>query len=291
MAANLLTPDPWNKLQRATAARIALGRAGGSLPMRAWLDFKLAHAAARDAVHCPFDAEKVASDIRSLGVEVIVVDSAAGDRMTFLQRPDLGRRLDDRSRFALQECSPHAPREGVLHAGFDRELDSTELAEVSRTEREDYTDLAIVVSDGLSALAVHRHAPTVLAALLPRLQTDAWRVAPVVVARFGRVALQDEVGQVLGAQLALMLIGERPGLGSPDSLGAYLVYCPRPGNTDANRNCVSNVRPEGLPCEVAAQTLHYLLTESRRRKLSGVALKDERTIHEAAPVRELGSKE
>jgi ethanolamine ammonia-lyase small subunit len=251
-----------------------LGRAGGSLLTRAWLEFKSAHAAARDAVHYPFDPEKIAGEIRALGVDVILVDSAAGDRMTFLQRPDLGRRLDDRSRFALQECSPHAPREGVLHA-----------------EREGYTDLAIVVSDGLSALAVHRHAPTVLAALLPRLQADEWRIAPVVVACFGRVALQDEIGYVLGAQLALSLIGERPGLGSPDSLGAYLVYGPRPGNTDANRNCVSNVRPEGLPCEVAGQTLHYLLTESRRRRLSGVALKDERTIQIATPVRELGAKE
>jgi ethanolamine ammonia-lyase small subunit len=263
MSNNPLTPDPWHSLRSATAARIALGRAGGSLPTRAWLEFKLAHAAARDAVHFPFDAEKIAGDIRALGVDVVVVQSAAGDRMTFLQRPDLGRRLDDRSRFALQECSPHAPREEILHA-----------------EREDYTDLAIVVSDGLSALAVHRHALTVLTALLPRLQADGWKIAPIVVARFARVALQDEIGQVLGTQLALTLIGERPGLGSPDSLGAYLVYGPRPGNTDAHRNCVSNVRPEGLPCEVAAETLHYLLTESCRRRLSGVGLKDERTLRD-----------
>jgi ethanolamine ammonia-lyase small subunit len=149
--------------------------------------------------------------------------------------------------------------------------------------------LAIVVSDGLSALAVHRHAPAVLAALLPRLKADGWRIAPIVVARFGRVALQDEIGQVLGTQLALSLIGERPGLGSPDSLGAYLVYAPRPGNTDANRNCVSNVRPEGLPCAAAAETLHYLLTESRRRRLSGVGLKDERTLLNAHSTRSLRS--
>jgi ethanolamine ammonia-lyase small subunit len=268
---SLVTPDLWNRLQSATSARIALGRAGGSLPTRAWLEFKSAHAAARDAVHFPFDAEKIAGDIRALGAEAIVVDSAADDRMTFLQRPDLGRRLDDRSRFALQECSPHAPREGVLHA-----------------ECEDYTDLAIVVSDGLSAWAVHRHAPSVLAALLPRLKADGWQIAPVIVARFGRVALQDEIGQVLGTQLALTLIGERPGLGSPDSLGAYLVYAPGPGNTDANRNCVSNVRPEGLPCDVAAETLHYLLSESRRRRLSGVGLKDERTLPTVDKIRALG---
>jgi ethanolamine ammonia-lyase small subunit len=261
-----VTPDAWNKLKHATSARIALGRAGGSLPTRAWLEFKSAHAAARDAVHYPFDAKQLAADISALGVEVIVVNSAAGDRLTFLQRPDLGRQLDDQSRFALQECSPHAPREGDLHA-----------------EREDYTkdynwDLAIIVSDGLSALAVHRQAPALLAALLPRLAADRWRVAPIVVSRFGRVALQDEIGQVLGVELALTLIGERPGLGSPDSLGAYLIHGPRPGNTDANRNCVSNVRPEGLPCDLAAETIHYLLTESRRRRLSGVGLKDERTL-------------
>ncbi len=181
--------------------------------------------------------------------------------MTFLQRPDLGRRLDDRCRFALQE------------------LKRPDIA----------SELAIVVSDGLSALAVHRHASTVLAALLPRLKADGWRIAPIVIARFGRVSLQDEVGHVLGTQLALSLIGERPGLGSPDSLGAYLVYAPRPGNTDANRNCVSNVRPEGLPCAAAAETLHYLLTESRRRRLSGVGLKDERTLRDDRPTHRINA--
>jgi ethanolamine ammonia-lyase small subunit len=266
-----VTPDAWNRLQHATSARIALGRAGGSLPTRAWLEFKSAHAAARDAVHHPFDAKRLAADIAALGVEVMVVNSAAGDRQTFLQRPDLGRRLDDRSRLMLEERRPHAPREERLH-----------------TKREDYTwDLAVIVCDGLSALAAHRHAPAVLAPLLPKMR--GWNLAPIVVARFGRVALQDEIGQILGAQLALMLIGERPGLGSPDSLGAYLVYGPRPGNTDANRNCVSNVRPEGLPCDVAAETIHYLLTESRRRRLSGVGLKDERTIQNEKLVRALGS--
>ncbi|HEX2477551.1 MAG TPA: ethanolamine ammonia-lyase subunit EutC [Lacipirellulaceae bacterium] len=246
----LITRDAWTKLRSATPARIALGRAGGSLPTSEWLDFKSAHAAARDAVHCEFDAEELAAQINALGVEVIVVDSAADNRHTYLQRPDLGRRLNERSRYELQEL----PRP---QAAFD---------------------LAIIISDGLSALSVHRQAAPLLSALLARLRAGVWHLAPIIVARFGRVALQDEVGQVLGAQLALMLIGERPGLGSPDSLGAYLVHNPRPGNTDANRNCVSNIRPEGLPHEAAAETIHYLLTEARQRRLSGVQLKDQRAL-------------
>jgi ethanolamine ammonia-lyase small subunit len=242
-----VTPDAWEMLRSATSARIALGRAGGSLPTRAWLDFKSAHAAARDAVHCVFDAEQLAAELGTLSAQAVIVDSAAPDRRTYLLRPDLGRRLDEPSRYALQE----------LRSGTDH-------------------DLVIVVSDGLSALAAHRQARPLLEVLLPKLKDDQWRIAPIVVARFGRVALEDEVGQLMGAQLALMLIGERPGLGSPDSLGAYLVYGPRPGNTDASRNCVSNIRPEGLPIDAAAETIRYLVTEARCRRLSGIGLKDER---------------
>lgn len=242
------TPDTWNELRRCTSARIALGRAGGSLPTHEWLSFKSAHAAAREAVHCEFDADELAGEIAQLSTEVLIVDSAAGDRVTYLQRPDLGRRLQDRSRWELQQrVRPDHPQ-----------------------------DLAIIVSDGLSALAVHRQAGPLLGALLPKLVAEGWQLAPIVVARFGRVALQDEIGQVLGAKLAVMLIGERPGLGSPDSLGAYIVCGPRPGNTDANRNCVSNIRPEGLPLESAAETIYYLLSEARRRRVSGVQLKDDR---------------
>lgn len=245
-----VTNDPWSALRNATSARIALGRAGGSLPTHEWLDFKSAHAAARDAVHIEFDAEQLAGQIAALGIQAFIVDSAAGDRAEFLQRPDRGRRLA-------------APSQQLLE-GF-----------VAPPER---LDLAIVVSDGLSALAVQTQAAPLLAALLPLLRGDGWRVAPIVVARFGRVALEDQVGALLGAQLALMLLGERPGLGSPDSLGAYLVYDPKPGNTDAQRNCVSNIRPEGLPIPAAAETIRYLLNESRRRQLSGVQLKDQRVL-------------
>jgi ethanolamine ammonia-lyase small subunit len=224
-----------------------MGRAGGSLPTQHWLDFQAAHAAARDAVHAPFDAEQLAADIRRLGVDVVVTDSAAESRRQFLLRPDLGRRLADRSRFEIEQL-PTAPD----------------------------VDLSIVVSDGLSAIAAQRHCVPFLSALLPKLQDEGWRLSPIVVARRGRVALQDEIGQLFGAKMALILIGERPGLGSPDSLGAYIVYNPRPGNTDAHRNCVSNIRPEGLANAAAAGTIDYLLTEAHRRRISGTALKDDR---------------
>jgi ethanolamine ammonia-lyase small subunit len=243
---SVVTSDGWNRLASATPARIALGRAGGSLPTHEWLNFKSAHAAARDAVHNEFHAEELSREISALGIETIIVDSAAHDRLTFLQRPDLGRQLDDVS---PQRPRPFAP-----------------------------STIAVVVSDGLSALAVHRQAPPLLKALLPQFRKDGIALAPVVIARFGRVALQDQIGQLLGAELALMLIGERPGLGSPDSLGAYLVYAPKPGNTDANRNCVSNIRPEGLPIAAAADTIHYLVIEALRRRSSGIGLKDERGL-------------
>jgi ethanolamine ammonia-lyase small subunit len=253
----LVTPDAWSRLREATPARIALGRAGGSLPTREWLEFKAAHAAARDAVHNEFDADGLAAEIAALGVEAVVVDSAAPDRFAYLQRPELGRRLKPASQELLNA------RGGAGAA----------------------PELAIIVSDGLSALAAHRQTSAVLAALLPLLSADGWRLAPIVVARFGRVAVEDQIGQLLGAKFALMLIGERPGLGSPDSLGAYLVYGPRVGNTDAHRNCVSNIRPEGLTPAAAARTLHFLLTESRRRRISGTQLKDERALDGPLPTR------
>jgi ethanolamine ammonia-lyase small subunit len=244
------TADAWQQLRGATSARIALGRAGGSLPTEEWLDFKSSHAAARDAVHNHFHADDLAREVSALGLETVTVESAAADRMTFLQRPDLGRRLTSESAQRLEQL---------------------EL-------RERPSALSIIVSDGLSALAVHRQAQPLLAALIPQLRDRQISLAPIVIARFGRVALMDEIGDLLGAELALILIGERPGLGSPDSLGAYLVYDPKPGNADANRNCVSNIRPEGLPIAAAADTLVYLISESLRRRLSGVGLKDERVL-------------
>jgi ethanolamine ammonia-lyase small subunit len=238
-------PDPWSALRRHTPARIALGRSGASLPTHEVLAFSLAHAQARDAVHTAFSAQTVADAIEGLGLPTLVVDSAAPDRVTYLRRPDLGRRLSDSSRDLLSG-RPSKP-----------------------------ADLAIVVADGLSSTAVHAHAAPLIAALLPLTRAERWTLAPIVIARQARVALGDEVGEILGARLVLLLVGERPGLSSPDSLGAYLTFAPRVGLTDAARNCVSNIRGEGLSYEQAAFKLAWLAREALRQGESGVALKDE----------------
>ncbi|MBI5440464.1 MAG: ethanolamine ammonia-lyase subunit EutC [Deltaproteobacteria bacterium] len=244
---DFVTSDPWRALRRFTAARIALGRAGHALPTRELLDFQLAHARARDAVHLPFEAEALGDELRRDGFDVLCVDSAAGTREVYLRRPDLGRRLDPASRKLL---------EGRASPGG--------------------CDAAFVLADGLSPLAVHRNAGALLRAAAGRLSGLGWRIAPVVVARQGRVALGDEIGALLRSELVAVLFGERPGLSAADSLGIYLTYGPRPGRTDAERNCISNVRPEGLGYEEAADALVYLMTEARRRRLTGIALKDER---------------
>ena len=241
-------PDPWIGLRAHTAARIALGRAGGSLPTRELLDFNLAHARARDAVQAELDLTRLAGALAPLGLPLVTLASAAGTRLAYLQRPDLGRRLAPDSREELQRLAANAGA----------------------------PDLVVIVSCGLSAPAAQRQAPPLLNLLIPRLHAEQWQLAPLVIVPRGRVAIEDEIGELLQARLALILLGERPGLSSPDSLGAYLVHTPRPGRTDADRNCVSNIRPEGLSLDAAAETLHYLLTASRVRGLSGIALKDER---------------
>jgi ethanolamine ammonia-lyase small subunit len=257
------TTDPWIHLRRHTAARIALGRAGGSLPTRAVLDFAMAHAAARDAVLAEVDWDRLAADLKGLGLASVRLASAAGDRHSYLQRPDLGRRLDDASREVVTGAPVDAGGAPVL---------------------------ALIVSDGLSAPAAQSQAPALLGALLPLLRSDGITTSPAYLVRHGRVAVQDEIGQGAGARVALILLGERPGLGTPDSLGAYLVFGPRPGRSDAERNCVSNIHPNGLPFPAAAATLAYLIAESLRRQLSGVTLKDERAlaIRNDAPPRALG---
>lgn len=252
-----VTVNPWQTLRRFTAARIALGRSGVSQPTAEQLAFQLAHAQARDAVHLALDPEALSETLTAAcsGVQCVSVQSAAQDRHVYLQRPDLGRRLDEASRMKLA-----ALRNDPAVAG-------------------PRFDLAFVIADGLSALAIVQNAAPFLRALMPRLA--GWRIAPITIVQQGRVAIGDEIAHLLDAQIVVVLIGERPGLSSPDSMGLYLTYAPRPGLTDANRNCISNVRTAGLTCEAAAFKLHYLLSESQRRQLSGVMLKDE-TASESA---------
>ena len=228
------------RLRDYTPARVELGRCGVSLPTRALLEFQLARAKARDAVHLPLAVNSMVVELKLKGIDSIALESAARDRDEYLKRPDLGRRLSDDSRERLVP-----PRANY--------------------------DAAFAIADGLSALAVHRHAVPLLELLLRDLD---WRVAPVAIVEQGRVAIGDEIGEAMGARMVVVLIGERPGLSSPDSLGAYLTWQPRPGRTDAERNCISNIRAEGLSYAAAAHKLLFLMNESRRLKLSGVRLKE-----------------
>lgn len=233
----------WSRLRNLTAARIGLARSGPALATAPLLDFRLAHARARDAVHDELDARGLAEQAQTLGLPILSVDSAAGDRRTYLMRPDLGRRLG-------------------------RDAAVTLAAEAGEF------DLAIVLADGLSARAVQTHAVPVLAAALPSLSADGWRIAPLAIVRQGRVAIGDEVAGVLGACAVAVLIGERPGLSAPDSMGVYLTWQPRQDSSDADRNCISNIRPEGIGYSDAAFKLVFLLRECRARGRSGVSLKD-----------------
>ena len=239
--------DPWAVLKDFTDARVAQGRTGTSLPTRELLAFTQAHAAARDAVHDVADFAGLRAALEALGVTVLDVRSRAPDRATYLRRPDLGRTLHPESVTVL--ANGHAVRAEPL-------------------------DIAVIVADGLSAGALAQVVP-VLSALLPALRSSGFGVAPITLATQARVALGDGVALALGARLALVLIGERPGLSSPDSLGAYLTYGPQPVTPDSARNCVSNIRPAGLDARTAAWRLRHLILAALRRELSGVALKDE----------------
>lgn len=226
-------------LRSYTPARIALERTGVSLATRPLLDFQLAHARARDAVQAAIDVRMLCDELRRCGLVALALQSRAPDRATYLRRPDLGRSLS-------------AESAGLLTPGE--------------------FDVVFVVADGLSAFAAERHASHLLQALLPLL--GGWRLAPVCVVEQGRVAVGDEIGEGLHAALAVVLIGERPGLSSPDSLGAYITAEPRRGRKDAERNCISNIRDEGLSHEAAAQRLHYYMNEARRLRVTGLAIKD-----------------
>ena len=257
--------NPWAALRQFTDARIALGRAGVSLPTAVHLDFQLAHARARDAVHLALDAPRLAqtcnASLEDQDAPAITLHSAATDRAIYLQRPDLGSRLDGASRQAL-----------------------TALKRPGRARRARPYDLALVVVDGLSAWAIEQNAAPFLVILQRRLAAENWSIAPICIALQGRVALGDEVGELLGAKAVVVLIGERPGLSSPDSMGLYLTWMPRVGLTDAGRNCISNVRPAGLSLDEAADKLHHLLAQAHKRQLSGVELKDEAGEDRSLPV-------
>jgi ethanolamine ammonia-lyase small subunit len=243
------TPAPLPRtirdLRDLTPARVGLGRSGASMPTRALLEFTLDHARARDAVHAAFDASAIVADLRDLGLEAFEVASRARDRKDYLRRPDLGRMLAPASRDLL-----------AGHAGGACQL-------------------AIVVGDGLSAAAVRAHAVELVRTLIPRLAAERIEIGAAVVASGARVALGDEIGSILAPRMIVMLIGERPGLSAPDSLGAYVTFAPRLGLTDADRNCVSNIHGAGLGYDEAASRLAWLIREGLARGITGVALKDE----------------
>ncbi|QPF89643.1 ethanolamine ammonia-lyase subunit EutC [Bradyrhizobium commune] len=233
-------------LRSFTPARVALGRSGASLPTKPLLDFTLDHARARDAVHAAFEAPRLAAELDALGLAVTEVSSRAADRRDYLRRPDLGRQLDAGS------------AEALAHGATGP------------------CQLALVIGDGLSAAAVHVHAVALVKSLLRLLANgEAVAIGPVIIASGARVALGDEIGAILGAHMVAMLIGERPGLSAPDSLGAYLTFAPKPGRTDAERNCVSNIHHAGLSYDEAAFKIAWLVREGLAREVTGVALKDE----------------
>ncbi len=232
-------------LRHLTPARVGLGRAGAGLPTEALLAFTLDHARARDAVHTPFDVNGLIQGLAHLGLQGTDVRSRAGDRKDYLRRPDLGRMLDPDSQHVL--ASRHSAP----------------------------CPLAVVVGDGLSPSAVNTHAVALMRDLIPRLESDGIEIGWVAVASGARVALGDEIGAILGARMLLMLIGERPGLSTPDSLGAYLTFGPRIGLTDAERNCVSNIHASGLGYDEAAAKIAWLIREGLARQVTGIALKDE----------------
>jgi len=235
--------DLLNPLKEFTAARIGIGRAGTSIPTTQSLAFKLAHAHARDAVYSRLDIDGLSADIKQFDVPVILLHSKAGNRAEYLQRPDLGRKLKKSSANQLKE-----------YAG-------------------DY-DVSIILADGLSAAAINENVIGLLAHLIPLFVAAKLKLAPICFVEQGRVAVSDKVGYLLNARQSIILIGERPGLSSADSIGAYLTYEPKPGLTDESRNCISNIRPQGLTFKPAAEKIFYLVQEAFRMKLSGVGLKD-----------------
>ncbi|MDE1515418.1 ethanolamine ammonia-lyase subunit EutC [Vibrio sp. dsl-7] len=251
----LIHQDPWHKLRQFTQARIGIGRVGTSIPTEELLRFQLSHAQAIDAVHVPLDEQQLLAQLAEKTALIpylpaFSLHSQANDRLTYLQRPDLGRQLCQSS---IEQLKTHSDATVAPY------------------------DLAIVIADGLSSYAISHHAAPFIDALIMQLNLDQqheWNIAPLSIVHQGRVAVGDDVGEAINAREVLVLIGERPGLSSPDSLGLYLTWHPQRGTEDSLRNCISNVRPQGLPYQAAAMKCFYLLAESRRLKLTGVELKD-----------------
>lgn len=241
-----VTADPWAELRRFTDARIALGRCGASLPLAAVLELRLAHAQARDAVHLPLAVDQLEPQMQELGLQTLPLHSGARDRAEHLTRPDLGRMLDADSRAMLQQAKP---------AGG--------------------CDLALVIGDGLSSRAIHENAVAFVREFIGLCATHTpLVVGPICLVENCRVATGDEIGELLGARLTVMLIGERPGLSSPNSMGVYLTYAPKIGTSDEARNCISNVRAGGLPIGQGVRKLAYLVEEALRLQATGINLKD-----------------
>lgn len=249
---NSFIPDSWESLKAFTNARIALGRTGVATPLKEVLDFRMCHAHARDAVYSILKVDELTASLQQFQMSILTVNSKANDRTAYLQRPDLGRKLNDASANNLKN-----------------------VREDSFGETSHSADVAIIIGDGLSATAINEHAVHVVKKLIPLLKQSVLTIAPLVIAEQARVAIADEIGSLLQARLSLILIGERPGLSSPDSMGAYITYQPSPGKTDESRNCISNIRPEGLGYDLAAAKITNLIKASLQLKLSGIQLKDE----------------
>ncbi len=235
--------DNWHLLKKYTNARIALGRSGNSLPTNKVLEFRMAHALAKDAINTELDILNLVEDVKKLSLNSILVQSQITNETDYLKNPNIGRLLNEMSLKKLEDCP------------------------------EKNTTLSIIIADGLSAEAVNIHAVKLIAHLLPKLKIKT--LSPIIIVKYGRVAISDEIGEMLNSSIALILIGERPGLSSPTSMGAYITYHPKKGNTDETRNCISNIQSEGLSYEFAAMKLAYLIDEMLHKKLSGVDLKDD----------------
>lgn len=246
--------DVWTELKKYTQARIGQGRVGCSLPTKQQLQFNLDHAMARDAVNTPLEMHEIEQQLNKMGLTCVVLHSKAENRTHYLQRPDLGRTLSSASINKLKQVEK--PSQGY--------------------------DIALVLVDGLSSTGVQQHGALLCQTIVDKLTSQSLSVSRICLVAQGRVAIGDEIGFLLNANSTVLIVGERPGLSSPDSLGIYYTYHPQPGLNDASRNCISNVRPAGLSIADASEKLVWLVNQSFKRKLSGVNLKDNSKSNESS---------